>query len=707
MSARRRRPGPGGDTAAAGTEARDNVTILVVDDHRENLVALSALLEAPGRTLLTAASGSDALRALLRQEVAVILLDVDMPDMDGFEAAALIRRRPASAHTPIIFVTAHGEESHVVKAYSLGAVDYILAPVDPEVLRAKVHVFVELFRKTAENREQAERLRRAEERLRRQAEQELRETHARLERIIESVVDYAIYSLDAQGRVASWNAGAERLFRYEEGEAVGRDPRFLFPPDADARDLPAQQCGRAIAEGRSEIDSWLRRKDGTRFYATSLLTPMRDAAGHLVGFSAVTHDITERKRAEEAMQRKARELAEANRLKDEFLAVLSHELRTPLNAIIGWAHMLLDRSDDPAFVRRGLDSIARNGKAQLALVNDILDVSRFVTGKFRLDIGACDLRETIEAAVEAGQTAAHAKGIVLGATVPDRPVMVSGDTARLQQVTWNLVSNAVKFTPEGGSVTVNVEVSGRAALIRVRDNGVGIDADFLPYVFDRFRQADSSTARMSGGLGLGLAIVKHIVELHGGSVTAESGGKGHGATFTVILPLAGAGAAATPRQPIGEAAALSPEESAVMDMLPTAPIHGRPRPPLAGVTCLVVDDDPDTRELMKAALEAEGLEVLIAASAREGYELVARARVLVCDIAMPGEDGFSLMRKVRALPPDRGGSIPAIAVTAHAGEKDRALALEAGFQAHVGKPVDLLRVVDPIEEVLMAASARR
>ncbi len=707
MSTKQVRPNDRRPTADGQPDAALPVTILVVDDHVENLLALTAILEAPGRTLLTARSGRDALRALLRHDVAVILLDVHMPEMDGFETAALIRQRPASTHTPIIFVTAHGEESHVVKAYSLGAVDYIVAPVDQEVLRAKVNVFVDLFRKTEENRRQAERLRHAEEQLRRQAEQELRETHARLQQIIESVVDYAIFSLDTNGNIASWNAGAQRLFLYEDSEVLGRDPRLLYPPDCDSRDLPAQQCGRAIAEGRSEIDAWFRRKDGTRFYATGVVTPMRDAQGHLVGFSTVTHDITERKRSEEALQRKARELADANRLKDEFLAVLSHELRTPLNAIIGWAHMLVARGDDPALVRRGVESIARNGQAQLALVNDILDVSRFITGKFRMEIRPCDIRDTVEAAVDAGQTAAQAKGVALRFVTTDSPVVVNGDTARLQQVAWNLVSNSVKFTPEGGTVTVAVETQPKTAVIRVQDTGIGIAADFLPYVFDRFRQADSSSSRLSGGLGLGLAIVKHIVELHGGTVTAASDGAGTGATFTVRLPLAPRGTVpAVDVEPLMEPAVES--AGPAVTEARSQPTIDRPAVPrLRGVTCLVVDDDADTRDLMKTGLEAEGLHVLTAASAAEAMNLVAQARVLVCDIAMPGEDGYALMQKVRALPEHFGGGVPAIALTAHVSESDRARALQAGFDAHLEKPMQMPQVIETIEDLLIAAGARR
>jgi hypothetical protein len=545
------------------------VSILLVDDHAENLLALSAILDAPGRELVQAASGREALGALRQRDFAVILVDINMPGMDGFEFASRIRQRLASAPTPIIFITAESDETHRLRAYALGAVDYILAPIRPEIVRAKVAVFVELHRKTAENRRQAEQLRQAEEQLRRRAEAQLRETHARLQQVIDSVADYAIFSLDASGRIATWNAGAARLFLYEETEALGRDVAMLL----EHPHLSVAQRQRAAAEGRAEIDAWFLRKDGTRFYGNDVVTPLAGPGGSLTGFSKVTRDITDRRRAEEAMRQQANELADANRLKDEFLAILSHELRTPLNAIIGWAHVLLDRPVDAQTARRGIEAIARNGRAQLDLVNDILDVSRFVTGKFRMEMAPLDLRTVADAAFETGQTAAHAKGILLEHQAVSSGVPVNGDAARLQQVVWNLVSNAVKFTRQGGRVRLEIGAAGPFAWLRVQDNGAGIPADFLPHVFDRFRQGDSSTSRSAGGLGLGLAIVKHIVELHGGTVSAESAGTGRGATFTVRLPLA---------------AALHPAPSAV--------------PPAPGPTV------PRTAESIRSMLPAEGEE---------------------------------------------------------------------------------------------------
>ncbi|MGE5362304.1 MAG: ATP-binding protein [Bacteroidales bacterium] len=512
------------------------VRILLVDDREENLLALETLLDSPDRTLVRATSGRGALRELLRQQFAVILLDVNMPGLDGLETALLVRQRPASAHTPIIFVTAQVDETHMLRAYGLGAVDYILAPFSPDVLKAKVQVFVDLFRMAERNRLQAEKLRQAESQLRVQAEQKLREVDARMRMMVESVVDYAIFSLDPAGHIGSWNIGARRLFGYEDAEIVGRHRGILFADKNDANTLAMTHVQRAAAEGRSEIETWYVRKDGTTFMGNDVLTPIKAPSGEIIGFTKVIRDITERRRAQTALAQKADELAEANRLKDDFLAVLSHELRTPLNAIVGWTHLLLTQALDAEATRRALETIARNGRAQQSLVDDILDVSRFITGKFRLTVAPVDIRHIVQLAVETARITADAKGVTLEADIPDAPLVVQGDADRLQQVTWNLLSNALKFTPKGGRVRVRVGQDERGALVAVEDNGAGIEPAFLPHVFDRFRQADSSNTREHGGLGLGLAIVKHLVELHGGTVKAESAGNNRGATFVISLP---------------------------------------------------------------------------------------------------------------------------------------------------------------------------
>lgn len=383
-----------------------------------------------------------------------------------------------------------------------------------------------------------------------------------------------------------------------------------------------------------------------------------------------------------------REAREASRLKDEFLATVSHELRTPMTAILGWTTMLPARSADPAALRRGLEVIERNARAQARLIDDVLDVSRIVTGKLHLASVPVDLASVVRGSLDAITPRAYAKGVALVVEVPDDLGALVGDPDRLQQVVWNLAWNAVKFTPRGGTVTVRGERSGRSARLVVADTGEGIAPEFLPHVFERFRQADSTSTRSHGGLGLGLAITRHLVDLHGGGVTAESAGAGQGATFTVTLPLA-AGESA-PR-----AVALGTVRSAGVT---------RPAWVLAGLRVLVCDDEPDARDLVAEVLRSDGAEVETAASVAEATECFARRRpdVLVSDIGMPGQDGHALMRWVRARPADAGGHTPAVALTAYAQAQDAARALASGFQRHVTKPVEPEALV-----MLVAALAGR
>ena len=671
------------------------VRILVVDDRPENLLALGAILEAPDRALILARSGREALRELLRQPFALVLLDVNMPMMDGFETAELIRSRPASAHTPIIFITAQHDDRFLARSYAMGAVDYITTPINSDVLRAKAAVFVELFRKTEENRWQAELLRRAEADLRRQAEEKLRRADEQLRLVVESVSDYAIFSLDPQGRIATWNGGAERLFGYTGPEALGQECELLFPEETRGQE---PHWRTALIEGRSEVEAWFQRRGGARFFGRGVVTVMRGPDGELQGFGKVVHDETLRKQAEEAAARQARELQEANRLKDEFLAVLSHELRTPLNAILGWTHMLRSDRLDAATARQALDVIARNGQAQLALINDILDVTRFVAGKVRLTLAPIDVRDAVRAAVDTGMVAARAKSVDLALEVEDGPLVVDGDADRLQQIAWNLISNAVKFTPAGGHVRVRASRQDDEVVVSVSDDGVGIPPSFVPHVFERFRQADSSSVRRHGGLGLGLAIVRHLVDLHGGVARAESGGPGKGATFEIRLPARADGARR------GQA----PRRHSVPPVMASGVAADTYKPvAVPGVRCLVVDDDGDARQMLKIALERRGMIVTLAESAPVALEQVHSVSLMLADIGMPDEDGFSLIRRVRALPPEAGGRVPAIALTAYASERDRQLALEAGFDRHLTKPVQHEVLVDAVVDLLKEAATPR
>jgi signal transduction histidine kinase/ActR/RegA family two-component response regulator len=384
----------------------------------------------------------------------------------------------------------------------------------------------------------------------------------------------------------------------------------------------------------------------------------------------------------------AREEAQAaNRVKDEFLAVLSHELRSPLNPILGWSTLLLNRKLDVTKTTQALSTIQRNAKLQSELIEDLLDVSRILQGKLSLNVAPVNLASTIRAAMETVRLAAEAKSITVEASLSPDVGLVAGDATRLQQVIWNLLSNAVKFTPQGGQVTIHLERLDSYARIMVGDTGQGIAPDFLPYVFDYFRQADGATTRKFGGLGLGLAIVRHLVELHGGTVEVESLGEGQGATFTVRLPL----------MPIQRASNQHNQSSELS-------------PDLSGIQVLVVDDEPDSREFVAFVLEQAGAKVITATTADEALTTLIRLaspssegsqpNVLLSDIGMPDMDGYMLMQQVRALPPEQGGQVRAIALTAYAGEMNQQQALQAGFQRHISKPVEPEVLVGAIASLL-------
>ncbi|BAB74974.1 MASE1 domain-containing protein [Anabaena sp. FACHB-709] len=407
------------------------------------------------------------------------------------------------------------------------------------------------------------------------------------------------------------------------------------------------------------------------------------------GLGIFFRNITERKQAEQEREyllmreQIARGEAErANRLKDDFLAVLSHELRTPLNPILGWATLLKKRNLEEATRRRGIETIERNAKLQIQLIEDLLDVSRIQQGKLSLNIQSVNLVHTIEEALETVRLAIEAKSIHIKTALGVNVGMVAGDAARLQQIIWNLLANAIKFTPPAGQIQVVLERVNNSAQIQIQDNGKGISSEFLPYVFEYFRQADGTITRQFGGLGLGLAIVKHLTELHGGTVKAESAGEGMGAIFTVNLPL-------------------------MLNAPQKVPQVGQPDNTwsLGGLYILVVDDDVDTGEFLTLMLEQSGAEVTAVTSAGEALEVIARTKVdlLLSDIGMPGIDGYMLMQLIRAMPSAKGGKIPAIALTAYAGEINQKQALAAGFQLHLVKPVEAEKLLQGISEVLAAS----
>ena len=680
---------------------------------------------------------------------------------------------------------------------------------------------------------------------RKQIEIALKQSEARFRLMMASAKEYAILTLDPNAAITSWSAGAEELFKYSEAEIIGRDSRILYSLEDNIKDRVGWELQIAQTQGQAENECWHIRKDGSRFWGSGFVMPLRDEADEVQGFIKITRDVTSQRQADErfrllyditsdlvaveqpmtlmhklfsklapalgldfycnhiveskdnrptlhlknyegitqelaeaiewiefgeyvcgwaaqkrqqrvlnhtqiatdplaeivrnqgvtayvsqpliveerllgtisfasrtrncftkeeidllqlmseqiaialdranlivSIQQQAEQLQRANQIKDEFLAVLSHELRSPLSPILGWAKLLQGGNLNPAKTQQALKAIEDNAKLQTQLIEDLLDISRIMQGKLSLTIASVSLTFVITAAVETVRLAAEAKGVQILLDLTTEIAPVSGDAARLQQVVWNLLTNAVKFTPNGGQVTIELRQIDRLAQIRVSDTGKGIDPQFLPYVFEYFRQADSSTTRKFGGLGLGLAIVRQIVEGHGGTVTAESLGENQGATFTVQLPMI---------------------EQVIPSILESVqvPVENAVAP-LNGLQILIVDDEADIREFQAFALEHSGARVIAVASGLEALQVLERTipDVLVSDIGMAQMDGYMLIQQIRARSPQQGGTIAAIALTAYARDGDRQKALEAGFQAHITKPVEPEVLVKAITKLL-------
>jgi len=525
---------------------------------------------------------------------------------------------------------------------------------------------------------------------RKQAEEALRESEKRFRLIFNQQFQFMAI-LSPEGILLDINELPLRAAGVTRDEVLGQ----LFWETPWWQGLPEMQAGwpaRLASAARSDtpvfsVDSY-QAADGTRI-ADASITAVKTSDGRVEFFIIQASDITERKRVEEERERLLLEAQEANRLKDEFLATVSHELRTPLTAILGWSHLLRGGQLDDEGAVKALETIERNARAQSQLIDDLLDVSRIVTGKLRLEVVPVSPRSFIDPAVDAVRPAAEAKGVRLEKVIDTGVVTVMGDAARLRQVVWNLLTNAVKFTPRGGRVQVRLERVNSRVEIAISDTGAGIDPEFLPHVFERFRQADQRTTRQHGGLGLGLAIVRHLIELHGGSVWADSAGAGTGATFTLTLPVA----AVHRREDVEEYV-----QQASRDVPPANECPER----LDGVRVLVVDDEPDARDMLSAGLGHCGAQVTAASSAREALEALAGLKfdVLISDIGMPDVDGYELIRLVRELPPEVGGRTPAVALTAYARAEDRLRALRAGFEMHVSKPVELTELVVVIANIV-------
>lgn len=517
---------------------------------------------------------------------------------------------------------------------------------------------------------------------RKKVEQSLRQKEAEL-RLVTDMLPVLISFVDADQRYRFNNKGYEDWFECSAGDLYGKHIREVHGESAYAVLLPYVE---QVLSGQSVTfeKQVFRKKDGKSRYFSATYVPRLDETGAVEGFVGLVTDITERKtieiEREHLLEREhdAREAAEtANRIKDEFLAVISHELRTPLNPILGWTQMLQRGKLSEEKKAFAIQTIERNAKLQVQLIGDLLDISRVLRGKMNVAKDPVDLSSVILAAVETVRLAAERKSVALETNLS--PCMVIGDAGRLQQIVWNLLSNAVKFTPDSGGVTVTLQAVEHRAQIQVADTGKGIAADFLPHVFEHFRQEDYSTTRQFGGLGLGLAIARQLVELHGGTIAVDSLGVDQGSTFTVKLPLA----SQTNRPTMAPLNAAEPGKS------------------FNGLKILVVDDEVDSLEITAFALEQTGASVTSVnsgAAALSAFEQTV-PDVIVSDIAMPGMDGYTLMKKIRQLPPDAGGKVLAIALTAYAGELDFRQALAAGFQRHVAKPVDPAQLAEIIGEL--------
>ena len=654
----------------------DKVNILIVDDLPEKILVLEMVLAELGENIVTAGSGPEALQHVLRQEFAVILLDVMMPGMDGLETATLIRQRKKSAHIPIIFVTGVADDLRSSQGYSLGAVDYILSPVHPHILRSKVKVFVDLHRMTREVRRAAdERVALAREQAAREAAEQsaaaLRASEERFRLASEAVTGF-IYEVDTATGLGTASPGLTELLGFP-ADAVNdvawwagrlhpddlpRALRFLAEVERDGRD-------------KYRYEYRIRHRDGHYVHVWDQGVIVRDAAGRPTRRVGNVVDVSEQKAAQAA-------LAEANRRKDEFLSMLAHELRNPLAPICNAIQILRLREPSEPHVRAARDMIDRNVGQMIRLVDDLLDVSRITQGKIRLLKEAVDLVAVVRQAVEVSTPLVTARKHRLHVDLPAEPVSVCGDEIRLTQVVANLLNNAAKYTDPGGDLRVVVARDGGDAVVRVRDSGIGIPPHMLAGVFDLFTQVDESLDRAQGGLGIGLTLVRRLVEMHGGAVKAESEGPGRGSEFIVRLPA------------LADRCGPAPEANG--RHLAAGPARRR---------VLIVDDNRDAADSLAALVGLAGHDVRVVHDGPAALTVAEafRPEVVLLDIGLPGMSGYEVARRLRGLPPTAGAVLAAL--TGYGQDEDRRQSREAGIDHHLVKPPDpdalrrLLSAPDP------------
>ena len=626
------------------------VRILVADDNADMRDYLERLLTS-SYTVEIVADGITALNTARNNPPDLVLSDVMMPGMDGFELLRSLRANPETQEIPVILLSARAGEESRIEGLEAGADDYLIKPFSTRELLARIEATLKLaqLRKTAQT-------------LRQQTET----AKANLQNVLTSLRD-GFYTLDRDWHFTYVNDRQLEIVARSREEMIGKCIWDLYPDLVDSDFY--HQVHRAMAERISfkfdyhypAFDRWYEHR----------VYPLPD------GLAILCAEITERKQIErEREQLLARETSarskaeELNRLKDEFLAIVSHELRTPLNPILGWSQLLSAGRLNPKQTAKGIAIVERNAKLQAQLIEDLLDVSRILRDKIELNKIPVDLKQVIKAAIATVQLNAEAKSIPITTKFEPKVGLVSGDSGRLQQIVWNLLSNAIKFTPEGGQVTVKLSSNGKSAIIQVRDTGQGIEPEFLPYIFDRFRQADSANTRNFGGLGLGLAIAQHLTKLHDGAIAVTSPGKDRGTTFTVELPLA----------------SIDTEMSSASHSLDNVV---QPKK-LTGIRVLAVDDELDSLSLLAFILEQEGAKVTTATSATEALKILLESTfdLLISDIGMPEVNGYELIRKIRSMPSPIA-AIKAIALTAYAGESDIQQARKAGFQQHIAKPLDV------------------
>lgn len=727
-------PGLGAEHVERGGAERlepGRVEILIVDDTERNLAALEAVLSDLDAHVVRARSGADALRALLRQDFALILLDVRMPGIDGFETAELIRARDRSRVTPIIFLTAFDRSrEQEMRGYGLGAVDFLSKPIVPEVLRGKVAVLIELHRKTQEVRRQAalleetqrrenerhleaERRRWEQESLRvqvqreREAAEALAAANARLRLLSDTARDLVLTTDPAAFAPALFARVADDLglevgawFVAEEGGLRLRDHAPVVPEVEAVLERLAAAGGalaRAVASReRVLLDAGEAALGGVLDACAAFPVAVRARCYGVLAFGTrsrkaidaevlsalgvVAHAVAvtlERWDLVQELRDRAAELKDADARKDQFLAMLGHELRNPLAPVLNAVTLVLQRERGDPVLDRVVTAADRQIHYMTRLLDDLLDVSRIRNGKFELKRAQIDLREAIRDALHATEVQVAARGHALAVSLPEEPLPVDGDPVRLSQIVGNLVHNAAKYTERGGHLGIEAGRDGGEAVVRVRDDGIGIDPAMLPRVFEMFVQLDTATDRAPGGLGLGLTLVRSLVEMHGGTVVARSEGRGRGSEFEVRLP-----ALAAARLEATGAPATEP-----------APRTGGRR----ALDIVLVEDNADIRDSLRALLEHRGHAVLEAPDGRSGIDLI-RSRpphVALVDIGLPGVDGYQVARELR----QASCTARLIAMTGYGRPEDRRLALEAGFDAHLVKPVDFAALTALLEAV--------